>query len=140
MVVTVVDDDEAEDSCVLKVTVEDTKPPIIKRIVVDPRILWPPNHKMKTVRLRVVAEDNCGKVRSKIVRVRSNEPINGRGDGNTAPDWGIRDDLVVLLRAERAGVGSGRIYTIIVRATDESGNSTVGRTRVRVPHSGRKNP
>lgn len=134
VVVTVLDD-ESESSCELTVKVQDTTPPVIKRIVATPRMLWPPNHKMKIVRLTVDAEDRCGKVRSKIVRVRSNEPVNGNGDGNTAPDWKIRGDLVVSLRAERAGGGSGRIYTIFVRATDESGNSTVRRTQVRVPHS-----
>ena len=140
VVLTVVDDDGEEDSCELTVTVEDTKPPVIKRIVADPRVLWPPNHKFKTVRLKVDARDACGEVKSKIVRVRSNEPINGNGDGNTWPDWKIVDDLVVWLRAERSGRGSGRIYTIVVKVTDEAGNSTIGRTQVKVPHSmGNKN-
>jgi hypothetical protein len=42
--------------------------------------------------------------------------------------------MKVLLRAERAGPGNGRVYTIIVKSVDASGNSTMSRVRVVVPH------
>jgi hypothetical protein len=39
--------------------------------------------------------------------------INGTGDGNTAPDFLIdANGQFVKLRAERAGPGSDRIYTV----------------------------
>jgi hypothetical protein len=73
-------------------------------------------------------------VKSKIVSVSSNEPVNGRGDGNTAPDWQITGDLTVKLRAERSGRGNDRIYTITVEASDGVNPPTQGTVQVKVPH------
>ena len=69
------------------------------------------------------------------MQVTSNEPVNGKGDGNTGSDWSITGDHTVKLRAERAGPGNGRIYTITVEATDDAGNTSTKTTKVRVPHS-----
>jgi len=41
----------------------------------------------------------------------------------------------VLLRAERAGNGSGRIYTITLTVTDSAGSSSSSSVIVRAPHS-----
>ncbi|GEM_PF-927833 len=120
-------------SCTTSVTVTDTTAPVIDMIGTFPKVLWPPNHKMIPVRVRLHAID-CTEVHSKIVEVTSNEPVNGTGDGNTSPDWEIVGDMKVLLRAERAGPGNGRVYTIIVTSVDASGNSTMSRVRVVVPH------
>jgi hypothetical protein len=70
--------------------------------------------------------------------VSSNEPVNEKRDGNTAPDWGITGDLSVSLRAERTGRGSGRIYTITVDCTDASGNTATETVVVIVPHDQKK--
>lgn len=56
--------------------------------------------------------------------VASNEPVNGTGDGDTAPDWQITGDLTVNLRAERSGSGSGRVYSITTQCADVAGNSS----------------
>ena len=78
----------------------------------------------------------CGVVEYRVVS--SNEPVNGTGDGDTAPDWVITGNLTVDLRAERSGTGSGRVYTITVRCTDASGNSSTKTVTVTVPHDRRK--
>ena len=66
--------------------------------------------------------------------VTSNEPINGTGDGNTAIDWLVVDAHHVQLRAERAGTGSGRIYTIAVTVhRSPSATRTTKQTTVTVP-------
>jgi hypothetical protein len=122
-------------SCTATITVEDTVAPEIKSVKATPNSLWPPNHKMKNVNVKVVAEDACGDVTWEIISVSSNEADDGNGDGNTAPDWVIVDDDTVQLRAERSGGGSGRIYTITVKATDESGNTATDTVEVTVPHS-----
>jgi len=41
---------------------------------------------------------------------------------------------VFLLRAERAGTGDGRVYTITYRAIDAAGNSAEASCVVTVPH------
>lgn len=64
--------------------------------------------------------------------VSSNEPVDGLGDGDQVPDWQIAGNLTVNLRAERAGNGSRRVYTISVGCTDASGNSST--KTVPVPH------
>ena len=72
--------------------------------------------------------------------MESNEPVIGRGDGEAALDWVITGDHTVLLRAERSGYGSGRIYTINIEATDAAGNVSVSKTvTVTVPKSEAKN-
>jgi len=119
------------------VTVQDTTAPVIGSISVNPSVLWPANHKMVKVTVAVAATDNSRQALTcRIADVTSNEPINGPDDGNIDPDWQIADDdpLVVLLRAERSGSGSGRVYTIQVECTDASGNTTTGTVNVTVPH------
>ncbi len=65
--------------------------------------------------------------------------INGTGDGNTSPDWIILDAHHVQLRAERAGKGNGRVYTIGITCIDSGGNSSHQSVEVRVSHDqGRK--
>jgi len=59
------------------------------------------------------------------VSVTSNEPVNGTGDGDTAPDWIIVDSHHLQLRAERAAQGNGRIYTINVTCPSATGKTTV---------------
>lgn len=104
-------------------------------LTANPSVLWPPNHKMVPVTVSVSASDDCDAVPiRKITSVSSNEPENGLGDGDKAPDWKITGDLTVNLRAERSGKGSGRVYTITVTCTDDAENTSTGTTSVTVPH------
>jgi hypothetical protein len=117
------------------VEVKDITAPIIENLSASPNVLWPPNHKMVAVTLSVTAFDNCDHApHSKIVSVSSNEPVNGIGDGDSAPDWEIAGDLTVNLRAERSGTGSGRVYTVTVICTDAYGNSSTETISIIVPH------
>ena len=91
---------------------------------------------MVPVTVAVSATDVCDPTPScRITSVSSNEPVNGLGDGNTSPDWAITGDLTVNLRTERAGPGTGRVYTIAVTCTDGSGNSSTKTAGVTLPHS-----
>jgi hypothetical protein len=89
---------------------------------------------MVDVTVNYNSTDNCG-ADTCALTVTSNEPINGTGDGDTAPDWEIVDSHHVRLRAERAGGGDGRIYTITITCTDSSGNSSSQTVTVTVPKS-----
>jgi hypothetical protein len=117
------------------VNVTDMQAPTVTNPSASPSSLWPPNHKMSDVTVSYNASDNCGGVNCVIGSVMSNEPINGVGDGDTAPDWLIVDSHHVQLRAERAGTGSGRVYTIKVVCTDGSNNVTTKTVTVTVPKS-----
>jgi len=115
------------------VTVQDTTPPQILSIDASPReILWPPNHKLIDITLTVVAVDAVDpSPTSTIISVTSDQPENGTGDGDVAPDWIITGALTVQLRAERAG-GVDRTYTITVATSDFSGNTSTGTIQVKV--------
>ena len=121
-----------------EVTIVDTTPPELS-VSVSPDRLWPPNHKYVTISATVVATDICdADPEVRLVSVTSNEPDNGRGDGNTVNDIVIVDDFTVELRAERSGRGTGRIYTFTYEAEDDSGNVTVEQATVTVPKSRRR--
>ncbi len=134
--ITVTDSSGLSASCGTTVTVIDTIPPVITMVSASPKSLWPPNHKMVMVSVHAATTDNCGSATWKITSVRSNEPVNGLGDGDTAPDWQITGDHTVLLRAERSGKGSGRIYTITIQASRCVRRYVRPQTvTVKVPHS-----
>jgi len=122
------------------VTVEDTTPPVVKVRAV-PFVMWPPNHAMREVEVEIQVRDRCGDTDSfdvVLIAAESNEPDNGKGDGNTTNDiQGAsigEDDRNVRLRSERSGNGSGRVYTLTYRLTDGSGNETEAEVKVYVPH------
>jgi hypothetical protein len=111
----------------------DTQAPTIGAVSASPNSLWPPNHKWRTVAVSYVLSDNCSSVTSSL-SVMSDEPVNGLGDGDTAPDWEVVNARTVRLRAERSGTGDGRVYTITIRAVDRAGNAATAVVRVTVPH------
>jgi len=85
------------------------------------------------VNVNYTSTDNCpGPITCNIV-VTSNEPENGTGDGDSAPDWELIDDHHIKLRAERAGNGNERVYTLTITCTDQYGNSSSGTKTVLVP-------
>jgi hypothetical protein len=133
---TAVDFSGNSSTCTFTVTVEaDTEPPVIHGVTASPNLLWPPNHKWVDVHISVDATDNCDESPScTILEVTGNEPINGKGDGNTEPDWMITGDTTLKLRAERSGTMHGRIYYVLVRCEDASGNGSEHVVEVAVPH------
>jgi len=72
-------------------------------------MLWPPNHRMvnvtvsydvtDTVPCHLLLHAQCGPATS---------PVNGKGDGDTSPDWIVLDDHHVANRAHARGNGNGR--------------------------------
>jgi len=107
-----------------------------------PGTLWPPNHKLVPVSVACRVDDGGGSGASgfTLLSVTSNEPDDapGGGDGDTTGDiQGFvigTADTTGLLRAERAGSGSGRVYTLTYSARDRAGNERTFRAAVRVPH------
>lgn len=117
------------------VTVVDTTPPELT-VSLTPDSLWPPNHKYVQVEATVTAQD-AGDPSPTItfISVTSNEPDNGKGDGNTVNDIVVLGDYTFKFRAERSGNGVGRVYTITYQATDAAGNSAQASATVTVNHN-----
>ena len=113
----------ATDSVV--VTVVDTTAPTITSVTATPAVIEKANHDMIPVPVSVSAEDGCGAVDCRILTVTSNEA----GDN----DWEITGKLTLRVRAERAGKGNGRVYTITVTCKDEAGNVALSTVTVTVP-------
>src|SRR5213075_2287865 len=123
--VTATDASANTSTCSFTVTVKDVEPPVIDSLKPTPRILWPPNHKMRNVTVSYTAKDNCPGPISCQITVRSNEPQFGHGNGiHSGVDWIVVDEHHVWLKAERDGHGSGRVYTISVACADQYGNSS----------------
>jgi hypothetical protein len=137
-----VSDGQASASCTTQVTVADTTPPTIQSVTATPNVLWPPNHKMRPIRIAVEASDSTGVATMQILSVTSSEPDRGTGSGDTAVDWAIGPGpLDLALRAERSGKSkNGRIYTVTVQVSDGSGNGATQSVTVTVPHDQRKKP
>lgn len=108
--------------------------PTFDALSVTPNVLWPANHKYVDVTATVEVSDNFDQTPTiTLVSVTSNEPDDGEDDGNTVNDIVIVDDFHFKLRAERSGVGTGRIYTITYMVTDDCGNSATQSVTVTVP-------
>lgn len=84
-------------------------------------ILWPPNHKLKNIRISAVNNDGdaCDVT---IVDARQDEPLNGQADGSTSPDAAncvnTGPESSIDLRGERAGNGTGRYYHVSFTMSD----------------------
>jgi hypothetical protein len=123
-------------SCDQSIMVNDVEPPVIAGAHPVPNTLWPPNHKMRDVAVDYTVTDNCdpAPLISCGLAVSSNEPVDGPGDGNTSPDWVVLSSHQVQLRAERAGGGNGRLYTIGITCEDTKGNASQTSVGVTVRH------
>jgi hypothetical protein len=120
--------------CEFTVTVVDTTPPVLSDVTVSRPLLWPPNHKLVNEEVSYTVEDTCDLSLTCALSVASDEPINGTGDGDVAPDWIVLDAHHLQLRSERAGGGDGRTYTITADCEDDHGNAAQDDVLVEVPH------
>jgi uncharacterized protein len=121
------------DALVVGLDACDDVPPTLS-VTVAPTTLWPPTHRYVTVEADVDFDDNFDTSPTlELVSVTSNEPDDGDDDGNTVDDIVIVDQDTFKLRAERSGSGTGRVYTLIYRVTDDCGNSTTASATVTVP-------
>lgn len=134
----------------------DVDPPVLS-CAASPDTLWQPNHKMVDISVAVRLTDaGVGPAGFTLLSVTSNEPDDAKeaspgdegddavGDGNTVNDiqgWrATTTGASGQLRAERAGSGTGRIYTMRFRGTDLAGNATTGSCTVSVPRDRKNKP
>lgn len=129
------DDGLATDADQVIITVLDTNaPPACHLATPSVASLWPPNHKMHAIRILGVTDPEDANVQITILNVTQDEPVNGLGDGDTAPD-AVLQGGTVLIRAERAGGGNGRVYVIHFEADDGVNGICTGTVSVSVPHN-----
>ena len=139
---TVKDSAGASSQDTVMITVVDNSLPIIT-LTGQTIVLGSPNHQYETINLTSLvasAGDACDPTVDLsdvvIARVTSDEAENGEGDGGTDNDIVIGPDCKsVQLRAERAGGGNGRVYTITFLVRDTAGNTTTATAQVTVPKS-----
>jgi len=98
--------------------------------------LWPPNHKYVDGQISGLTDADGDAIAISITGITQDEPVNanGNGDGNTSPDATIGAAGAFQVRAERAGTGDGRVYTIAFNGSDGQGGSCAGTLFVGVPH------
>lgn len=115
------------------------QPPDCSAATASPNVLWPPDHKFKTIVVGGVTDPEGGPVAITIDGVTQDEPLLKLGSGKTAPDaaagWAPG---TVQVRAERSGRGDGRVYRIAFTATDAGGLTCGGVVTVGVPHDWKK--
>ncbi|MFN0009106.1 MAG: multicopper oxidase domain-containing protein [Planctomycetota bacterium] len=119
---TATDSDGLTAECTFDVTVEDNEPPTVTSSLAD-AMLWPPNHFLTNVGLTVVAADNCPDVVVSVSVFGDEDDESQTGDGLHSPDAKDLLPSSLRLRAERKGDEDGRVYLIVVTATDTSGNT-----------------
>ena len=96
------DPDGAADSDEITVTVLDTQPPLVS-VDVDPGALWPPNHKYHNIDVSVLWSDACDDGVSVQATVVSNEPDDGKGngDGRTTGDIRVSTATAVVVSSNQ---------------------------------------
>lgn len=144
----------------IRITVVDTIPPEVA-CTTDLAALSTPNHEMVEVGVSIKATDACTDPANLVlleVIVTSDEPDDdgGNGDGNSTGDTDGEDGFTspvnatrfftfnsvtgsfegsIFLRAERAGGGNGRTYTITATVLDSHDNLATSSSVVVVPHN-----
>lgn len=119
----VYDGTDSSNIATVTINIADTQPPTITASVAV-GTLWSPNNKMVDVGLSISATDNSSDATTTFV-VYSDED-----DGDSIDASGS-----LLLRAERAGTGDGRVYLIAITSTDEFSNTSYKCLTVVVPKS-----
>jgi probable HAF family extracellular repeat protein len=113
-------------------TVADQTAPVIHSLTASPNNLGSANKQIVPVTVSAVVTDNCDSAPvTKIISITANETV-------AAGDIQITGNLTAKLVANRDPAGSGRIYTITVQSTDNSGNSSTGTVTVTVPQGKKK--
>jgi hypothetical protein len=109
-------------------------PPDCSELTASPDLLWPPNHKYRLVTVGGATDPDGDAVTVAITGVTQDEPLNGLADGNTSLDAAAAGPGAAKLRAERSGRRDGRVYCVVVEASDELGGRCTGTVVVGVPH------
>jgi hypothetical protein len=96
-------------------------------------VIWPPDHKMVSETIVGIAAAENQPITIVVTAIEQDEAVAAPGSGNTSPDGSGIGTSTAMIRAERAGPGTGRIYFISFSATTSGGQCT-GTVPAFVPH------
>jgi hypothetical protein len=105
----------------VNITINDTQGPAITASLAT-GLLWPPNHDLVNVGFSVSATDNGGGAVTLAYGVYSDEDDVTSAGGEESPDAKDVAPATLRLRADRNANNNGRVYLVVVTATDGSSN------------------
>jgi hypothetical protein len=117
--------------------VADNTPPDCSKATPSIAEIWSPNHKMVNIEVVGVTDPDNDPLTIAISGITQDEPVKGKGDGNTAPDGAGVGARIAQVRAERSGNNNSRVYQISFIASDGQGGECSGIVQVCVPHDQR---
>jgi hypothetical protein len=101
----------------------------------NPSTLWPPDHKLVPVTVTGRVSDASGGIPRSVSYQVYDEYGQVHPSGSAAVRAGGNYSFVAYLEASRLGQDKdGRLYSIVVTATDQAGNTGSATTYVTVPH------
>jgi putative Ig domain-containing protein len=120
-------------------TILTNRAPVCSAATVTPQQLWPPNHQFVPFMIKNVIDPDGDHVTLTITAITQDQPVDGRGDGNTPFDAIGVGFSTGAVRAERSGDlragDDGRLYQIDFTASDgKAGGSCSGTVYIGVPH------
>ncbi len=119
---------------VVSVEPPSNQPPDCTQAISSADRLWPPNHRLVSISISGITDPDGDPVSITITGITQDEPVNGLGDGDTSPDGVGVGSSQAQVRAERSGIGNGRVYAVSFTAEDSRGGSCSGSVQVGVPH------
>lgn len=115
-------------------------PPDCSQAIPTMECLWPPNHSHENISIAGVVDEDGDQISIAFVGATSDEATStekGSGGQHHSPDV-IIDAIafpgMAAVRAERSGLGDGRVYELSFVADDGNGGQCVGAVKVQVPH------
>jgi hypothetical protein len=113
--------------------------PVCAAVTADTSVLWPADQSLRQVALRGATDVDGDAVLLRVTAVTQDESVNGLGDGDKSPDAVAGPEPnQVALRAERSGMGDGRVYSVTYVVSDGRGGECSGVVKVGVPvHQGK---
>jgi len=100
----------------------------------DKEYLWPASNEFVAIGIQGLTDPDGDPVQIVVTGVTSDEPFSVGNSGKTKGDAYIAEDGTLFVRAQRGGLGNGRVYEISFVAGDNKGGITAGKVRVKVPH------
>jgi Tol biopolymer transport system component len=104
-------------------------PPDCSGVSAAPSTLWPPNNRLVPVSLMGATDPDGDPITITIDAVTQDEPVGNDADAKANSLSGQ-----MALRAQREGMGDGRVYRIAFTASDNRGGECLGSATVSVPH------